>query len=194
MATRSTDSQTGMNLRLAQLNAQGSRAVIDQVRQISTEQKIDIMLLQEPYVFANKIPGLELTAVTLTDRKKFATVSTAEKIKAAIVVFNKQINILKIEQLSNTHFICVEISTKKDRFYLVSAYFQHCEHIEPYLAHLERILNLLQGENIIICLDSNAKSTLWHSTSTDSRGELLEDLIAQHRLHIANLKSKIVPS
>ncbi|KAK9296725.1 hypothetical protein QLX08_009339 [Tetragonisca angustula] len=73
-------------------------------------------------------------------------------------------------------------------FYLVSAYFQHCERIEPYLQHIDSLLRPLQGKHIILCMDSNANSVVWNSKHTDLKGEALEELISQHQT--ANRDSK----
>jgi hypothetical protein len=51
---------------------------------------------------------------------------------------------------------------------------------------LEKVLRSFNGKRIIVCIDTNAKSPLWCSRSTDDRGEALEAVIAQYGLHILN--------
>ncbi|CAK9813075.1 Retrovirus-related Pol polyprotein from type-1 retrotransposable element R1 (Fragment) [Anthophora plagiata] len=111
-------------------------------------------------------------------------------IKAAIIVTNPTYTIMKIGHLSDTHFTCAEVTTASNRFYLVSAYFQCSDNIQPYLDHLEYVLREVKGHKVIICVDANAKSTLWHSNSTDGRGEALEELILQNNLYIINKPSE----
>lgn len=173
-------------IRLGQLNARGSRAVTDEIRQLTHEQKLDILLLQEPYCFKNNIQGLGLDTKTVVDKKRFSKITTAERVKAAIVILNKNINVLKLEQYSNTHCICVEASTSTDSLYIISAYFQHCDSIKPYLDHLDKVIRALKGNRIVLGIDANANSTLWYSKDTDQRGEALEEFIAQHGLYIVN--------
>ena len=174
-----------------QINAQNSKAVSDEVRKLSCERHIDVIAMQEPYTFQGSSTGMGITTKIITDTKSFSKVRTAGKIKAAIVVFNKNMDILKIEQFCNTHLVCVEIKLEKTRLYMISAYFQHCEPIEPYLRHLSMILNSLQGHPIVTCLDANAKSNTWHSKHTDPKGEALEELISQYQLHILNTDNEL---
>ncbi|CAK9819177.1 Putative 115 kDa protein in type-1 retrotransposable element R1DM [Anthophora quadrimaculata] len=162
---------------------------MDELSQFVGRSKTDILLVQEPYCPADKVCGLGLNTKLLSDKKKFAKISTAHKIKATIAIYNRNCDALKIEQLSNTHFICSEITLSNYKLFLVCAYLQHCEEIKPYLCHLDQILQTLRGKNIILCMDSNANSIVWDSKSTNDRGEKLEDLIAQHNLHVMNKKS-----
>ncbi|CAL7932858.1 unnamed protein product, partial [Xylocopa violacea] len=126
----------------------------------------------------------------LSDPKRFTNITSQNTIKTAIVL-SKNVTVLKLEQLSNTHFICAEITKGKLKFYIINSYFQYSDQIEPYLQHLDIILHKLKGHNIIICLDANAKSPTWHSKHSDERGELLESLIAQHNLFVVNKPSEI---
>lgn len=176
-------------IHIGQINAQNSVAVLDELRGVIYSDKMDIIAIQEPFSRNNAITGLGAGTKIVTDTKKFTNVAFPEKIKTAIAIANPNFNVLKIEQLSNTHFICVEVSARKFKLYVVSAYFQYCDKIEPYIQHLDAVLHTLQGCNVIICADANAKSTLWHSSQTDERGEALENLIAQHNLFILNRES-----
>ncbi|KAI4475452.1 hypothetical protein M0802_015150 [Mischocyttarus mexicanus] len=123
------------------------------------EHKIDILAIQEPYVHNNSVVGMGINTKTVTDTKNIAKTVSTNKIKAAIVIFNKEIDVLKIEQLKP---------------------------IDPYLLHIEKILKILKRKKIIFCMDSNAKSLTWFSKQTDARGEALEDLMSQFRLHVIN--------
>lgn len=176
---------------MAQINAQNSSTVIDQLRHVVHDKKIDVICIQEPYSRNNVIAGLGVATKVITDTKIFTRSTTHKTIKAAIAVTNPSYNVLKLEQLSNTHCICIEITTAGYKLYIINAYFQYCDKIEPYLQHIEHILLTLKGRNIILCADANAKSEFWHSNQTDERGELLENFISQHNLFIANSKSQI---
>ncbi|KAI4472524.1 hypothetical protein M0802_016736 [Mischocyttarus mexicanus] len=127
------------------------------------EHKIDILAIQEPYVHNNSVVGMGINTKTVTDNKNIAKTLSTNKIKAAIVIFNKEIDVLKIEQLKP---------------------------IDPYLLHIEKILKILKGKKIILCMDSNAKSLTWFSKQTDARGEALEGLLSQYQLHVINKASE----
>lgn len=115
-------------LRIGQINAGGSRAVTDEIRQIMAERRIDVVLLQEPYCYELNVKGFGLRAKVIEDSDR-APWSRITKIQAAVVVGNIELTVTKLQQLSNTHFICVQISTATNEVYLVSAYFQFCDNI-----------------------------------------------------------------
>ncbi|KAI4473630.1 hypothetical protein M0802_016019 [Mischocyttarus mexicanus] len=127
------------------------------------EHKIDILAIQEPYVHNNSVVGMGINTKIVTDTKNIAKTVSTKKIKAAIVIFNKEIDVLKIEQLKL---------------------------IDPYLLHIKKILKILKGKKIILCMDSNAKSLTWFSKQTDARGEALEGLLSQFKLHVINKASE----
>lgn len=176
-------------IRVGQINAQNCRSVMDQLRQRSVDEGIDILAIQEPYTHPKGNSGLGLQTVLVTDTKQFTTIPGPGRVKAAIAIYNKSFTVLKIEQLSNTHFVCVEIVSSHYRFYLICAYFQFSDNIEPYLTHLDETLNTLKGKDVIVSVDVNAKSHFWHSGQQDDRGILVEDCIATHNLYVANQPS-----
>ncbi|KAK9295481.1 hypothetical protein QLX08_010208 [Tetragonisca angustula] len=192
MATKPKNSRSPETVKIAQLNAQNSRQAIDDIRVSMTEMGIDAIALQEPYNSNGVIRGLGLTTKIILDTKTFTSRVKNRNPKSAIAVRNPEIKCLKLEHLCSTHFTCVEIVRLHTRFYLISAYMQYSDPIRDYLQQLEKILETLQGEEVIICIDANATSTSWHRLTTshsgrsEQRGEELDEFIAQHRLIILN--------
>lgn len=174
------------HIRIAQINAQNSKSVLDEIRTCPTCERIDILAIQEPYSFRNSIGSFGPNTKIITDNKKFSNLSGPCTIITAVVVKNPSLTILKLEQFSNTHCICIEVSTQDFQLYIINMYFQCSDNIQPYLHHLETILQSIDSNNIVITLDSNSKSPLWFNDSTDIRGKAMEDFIAQFRLHIVN--------
>jgi hypothetical protein len=43
-----------------------------------------------------------------------------------------------------------------------------------------------KGVGVLIAINSNARSILWHNTLTNTRGRILEDFIASKQLYIMN--------
>lgn len=152
------DNRPSPKIRIAQLNAQNSKTVLDEIRQTSFEGKYDILLLQEPYSFRNAIASLGISTRVITDNKNFTNIGPAGIVKAAIAIRNPTYTVLKIEQYCNTHCICAEIISNSYKFYIISTYLQCSDKIEPYLNHLDTILRKLRGQNIFIGMDANAKS------------------------------------
>jgi len=58
--------------------------------------------------------------------------------------------------------------------------------IENNLQTLEQILDFTKGAKLIVAMDSNARSTSWHDTTTNNRGKTLEEFIAGNQLYIIN--------
>ena len=57
---------------------------------------------------------------------------------------------------------------------------EHNEHIDIKLQILEQILEFTKGAKLIMAIDSNARSTTWHDTTTNNRGKTMEDFIASN--------------
>jgi hypothetical protein len=82
--------------------------------------------------------------------------------------------------------VLLEIVVGKIHFYAASIYFDYHEPIENSIRQLEKILNFIKGEKIVIAMDSNSRSTTWHDVLTNSRGKLLEEFFASNQLHVIN--------
>nr|CAD7573464.1 unnamed protein product [Timema californicum] len=123
----------------------------------------------EPYTLRAKVPHMPVIT---------RVVVSGEAPMSAIVVFNKEIAVTKIEQLCNQWVTCVELGTSSGR-----------HPIEPYLDQLEIICRTYAGVPLIITADANAKSPMWHShrvIGRDRRGCALEEFIYGHGLEVAN--------
>ena len=57
--------------------------------------------------------------------------------------------------------------------------------MENNLQTLEQILDLTNGAKLIVAMDSNARSTTWHDTTTNNRGKTLEEFIASNHLYFS---------
>ena len=102
-------------IRILQLNMQHSRAATQNVNEIAIRNGIDILLLQEPYNFNNKICGLS---------KHMQIFSKGEKKKrAAIIVTNKNYNVILLNQFSNEDMVAVIVQIRNIDILIISAYF-----------------------------------------------------------------------
>lgn len=183
---------TDKAIKIAQINAQNSRLALQEIRTTLKDHSIDAIAIQEPYNWRREVSGLGITTRVIADAKPFTNRTECNGIKSAIAVPNPNIRTLKLKHICNTHFACAEIATTTIRLYLVSAYMQFSEPISHFIRHLETIIDTLKGQDIIMCIDANATSALWHNLkpahgrSTERRGDELEDFIAQHRLVVLN--------
>ena len=94
----------------------------------------------------------------VSDVTNFSRTVASNNVKSAIAIRNPNIKVLKLSHLCNTRV--TQIISASDRFYLVSAYTQFSEPIGPYLQHFEKIIRTLQEMEIILRLDTNAKSVV----------------------------------
>lgn len=172
-------------IKIGQANLSGSRVATDEIRQIMYEKSIDVLLLQEPYSLKGKIVGFGIKPKVIESIGRMPS-ATINKIQAGIVVANPHLTVTKLQRFSNTHFTCVQICSTNLEMILVSAYFQFSESITVYLEYLDAVLLALHGKKIIIGIDANANSSMWHSHYTDNKGQELEEFILQHNLVIVN--------
>nr|CAD7256877.1 unnamed protein product [Timema shepardi] len=157
-----------------------SVTVLHEVRKLAEEMGLDVVCIQEPYTLRGKVPHMPVIT---------RVVVSGEAPMSAIVVFNKEIAVTKIEQLCNQWVTCVELGTSSGRCIVANLYFQFRHPIEPYLDQLEIICRTYAGVPLIITADANAKSPMWHShrvIGRDRRGCALEEFIYGHGLEVAN--------
>lgn len=136
---------------------------------------------QEPYSVQGRIRGLGLTTSNLVIGNKEPNIRPY-----STLVFSPKLDPLEITKINTTHFTVASINRSKGPITVVSAYFQYSHPIAPYLQHLQTILNTLKGNRLIIGIDANAHSQLWHSEVPYDRGETLESFIFQNNLHLLN--------
>ena len=79
-----------------------------------------------------------------------------------------------ISELSDEDTITLEITRGETTLILVSMYWDRQKPIEQDLTKVDKILEHGIREGVIITMDSNARSTSWHDTTTNNRGKQLE--------------------
>lgn len=169
-------------LKIAQINMRNSKKVNHELTSMAMENGLDKALVQDPFTRNGRVEGLgPRTRIVKTD---------TEKPYAAIAIFNTKLTALKINNLCNSHFATTQITCEgKDSFYLVSGYFQPKDDIQTHLKSLDEILSIIGREKALVCIDSNARSSLWGSRQTDERGREMEDFISENGLIIENAEN-----
>ena len=165
-------------LKCLQINLQHSRLVTDNLLKITQEEGIDIVCIQEPYTVGNKLAVL---------RKSLAVYTLgAGRKRAAIVINNKQIDTMKITQLSNEDKVVLETKFGNAALLIASMYFDINRPINLDLQKMQAILMHANAVGIVFAVDSNARSTSWHDVLTKKRGKTMEEFIISKQLHTAN--------
>jgi len=70
-------------------------------------------------------------------------------------------------------------------------YWDRQKTIEKDLSNVDKILKHRIREGFIIAMDSNARSTTWHDTTTNNRGKQIQEYIISKMLLIVNEPSTI---
>lgn len=172
-----------MELRIGQINAQRCRAVVADINRVMDEEQIDILCVQEPYVYKGRVCGFGA-------RNRRIIVPSFACPWVAVVLssrFDEDIELFPLSGLDTEHCVCVKLRSRSLELYIINVYCQFSVPIDRFLGQLEGCLATVQSSNVIICMDSNARSVLWHSGGTDARGELVEDFIAANNLRVLNL-------
>ena len=142
------------------------------------EANIDIAFVQEPYNYQNQVTGIP------RNYKIFTSGRTRKR--AAVVVINKRIDAILIDQLSDEDTVVIEITYGNLKFIATSIYMDSKKEIASDLHKIENIQRLAKDQGLIVAMDSNARSTTWYDAKTNRRGKILEEFILSNRLNIAN--------
>lgn len=91
--------------------------------------------------------------------------------------------------LTTEHWVAVSVEANcYCRFVAISAYFKYRIPTAVHVENFDRTLRNLQ-ESVLIGLDANAFSTIWHSQDTDRRGHQIETMIQRNNLICKNQRS-----
>lgn len=168
-----------MAIKIAQINAQRSAAACMNLEMLMREGNIDILCIQEPYVFKGKVRGYTSFGVRVTQPDGVAP-------WVAVVSSEEKIQIFRLSFDKSDHVMCVHVKSKYEEFYLINVYCQFSLPIVPILQSIENILQRIKSANILITMDSNAKSHLWFSKDEDEREKIMEEFILHNNLFVLN--------
>jgi hypothetical protein len=166
---RSTTHSIKPYLKCLQLNLQYSTKASSNLTQLSTEIKADLAFLQEQYLVDNKPTGFPSTFRLFSFGKG--------KSRAAVLVLNKSIDSMLISQLSDEDAEVVEVKTGDLNFIAASKYFDIRRNLHLDLLKIRKILDFAKGKGVLLAIDSNSRSKLWHDLVTTSRGKILEEFL-----------------
>jgi hypothetical protein len=169
-------------LHCLQVNLQHKRAATNNLVQMMSENQIDLAVVQEPYYIRNNLAGIPKSLRTY--------MSGNGRKRSALLVNNKEIDVVLTTQFSDEDCIVAEISYRNTKFYRISSYFDITEDIEINIRKTDKILNYSKGQGLLITADSNAISKTWYDTITNQRGKVLEDFLNISNLYLVNDRSE----
>ena len=164
--------------KLFQINLQHLRTATSNFVQLINQHNVDITYIQKPYTINNKLAGRPRS-------HKVYTSGDGRK-RTAIVINDDQLDVTVITHLSNEDCVAVEVRSEAVKFYSVSMYFDCRREIEEDIRQLEKVMDYTKRNGLIIAMDSNARSKMWHDTVTNQRGKFLEEFIICNDLYALN--------
>lgn len=171
-----------MVLHILQLNVDGSRHTVAEIRDAAIRNGVDLLAVQEPHTVAGRVCGFGLRTVLVHGRDEGGL-----GIGAAIVVLNPVVGVMLIDGLSDRNCVVVEVLCPgMESFYLCSMYCKFSDPLDGYLDRLRTISRGLRGHRLVFCMDSNAKSVAWGNSFTDDRGRDLEEQLEESALVVLN--------
>lgn len=169
---------------IAQANLQRSKLATEELLLEAVNRKLAIALLQEPYVGGIKCMR-EYRGVRIYQS---STIGEGT-VKAAIAVFDKDLDVIQCPQLTTNNIVVVRIRTRAWTITLVSYYFEPDQPMDPYLEHIKKVKREVGNSRFIIGGDANAKSTWWGSPNENPRGKQMCGATDEMGLHILNTGS-----
>ncbi|PZO93252.1 MAG: hypothetical protein DI617_08965 [Streptococcus pyogenes] len=166
--------QNQRNLKLAHINLNHARSANTQLCEDIIAESLDVISVNEPYVFDNKVVGIPF---------HYCIIASNREPKAALIL-NKTLRALPI--LVEKDLVCAKIDTSSGQYIVFSVYSSPSDDIEAKLLHMEATVTKYKEEKILMFGDFNAKSAIWGPRRMDDRGAKLLQFINRHELDIEN--------
>ena len=183
MDISSQSTGNGSFVLIRQINMQHCKTAAAHLsQQLTTLRQTYIYLLQEPYLYRGKIPGIP---------GGIANSHIPGNDSRTAIVCSRNLNLWFCPQFSDRDLTVCYWKGPLDGggdIYLASAYMDIMAtgvvsaKLQGLVAHCE-----VTKTKLIICADTNSHSTLWGSTEANRRGEKLEEFIFQNNLHVHNI-------
>jgi hypothetical protein len=155
-------------IKIIQINLQNCKRVTDSLVEYYDNNKIDILLLQEPYYIDSRVALFPI---------KTEVFDHHYKPKSAIIYTKTKIRGMFLEKFTNELIVWSVFSIDNEDIHLCSAYMPPSKPIEEVLDQINATIGEIKPKNLIISCDSNAKSNVWFSKFNNKRGYMLEFIL-----------------
>ena len=175
--------------KVVQINLGRANTATHEIREKAVHNNVDVLMIQEPYIWRGRATGWgqSITVMGQSDcNNENNAAGRSENPGAALVVINPSLAVLKVTQFCSTNCVCVEITGPLGVMYMITVYCKFSHDIDRYIQQLRKTLDKIGKKKVLICMDSNARSTTWFSSDVDARGMALEELIAEYDLTVLN--------
>jgi hypothetical protein len=144
-----------------------------------SDNNIDLVLVQEPYVVAGKVCGFPMAFKLIYDQN-------CNQPKSAIVLVNSAICAIKLQTFTSDMISAVILNINQKELIFVSAYFSPNNDLNEELNNLQKLVDISTNKSIIISMDSNSHSQVWYDLNDDQRGEVLLDFMDRNNFILMN--------
>src|ERR1700712_8006 len=175
-------------LKLLQVNLQHSKAASASLCKNFIDQKIDIALIQEPYILFNRVVGLKSIREQIIH-------SHQHGVRTCILAKN-DIQLLMLSNFCSRDLTAVKLTLQMDNttteVIIASVYMPFDSPDPPQTNELMNLVDYckLKKLQLIIGADANSHHEVWGSTNTNPRGESLLNYLAAAELEILNIGNK----
>ncbi|XP_073824552.1 uncharacterized protein [Musca autumnalis] len=146
-----------------QINLHHCKAAAAELLLTLTKHQVDIALIQEPYLYKNRVAGL--------NDKNYTTfaASNGDKVRTCIVG-KKNLNLLLLSNFSGGDITAVRMEDHSKRVTIFTSIYMPYEHPDPPGQHVELLLKEMGSTSLIIMgCDANAHHFHWGSSDTNAR-------------------------
>ncbi|KAH9426829.1 hypothetical protein DERP_002929 [Dermatophagoides pteronyssinus] len=148
-----------------------------------TNDNIDILALQEPYLFNNVFP------FSISSRIFHSNMLNGV-IYNGFVILNNNLIVEHLMSFTNSFATTISIQTKSTNIILVNIYLHSNVFCDVHQDFFESLLSNFSNFPIILCGDFNARNTYWHDVIVNKNGYKLKEIIDNHDLIVINDKTK----
>jgi hypothetical protein len=166
-----------MAIKGIQLNLRKSMVATQNLLKKCENVNNSILFLQEPSTVRKKVylhPNLKLHY------------HNCDQVRA-VIAYTKNLNIMGMPHFTDKDIVtCLMENNDSSKTVLISAYWDILVNEIPRKLTAAIEWANRKGHMLVLCMDSNAHSTIWGSPANNTRGNTLEDFIAVNDLNIAN--------
>lgn len=168
-----------------QINLQHNKSATMELNRANVFGNNNIFFIQEPYVYRNKIKGINLQKSTLIADMTITN-------PRACILISKNCNVFPLIQFCSRDLVAaslkIKISGSERQIIISSAYMPSEIDILPPSPELINLCNFCKTKNLplLIGSDANSHHLVWGSTNTNPKGEALFDFIISSNLMVLN--------
>lgn len=170
--------------KILQANIHHAIAASNVIETVLKNNRIDIALIQEPWINNDTIRGLNISGYELI-------YNTSVTKPRACILIKRKIDFVGISEYWTADLVAIQVKTKDEEVIIATAYMPGEESVAP----TNEVKKLIQYSKqtkkpLLIGADCNAHHTVWGSTDINSRGECLLEYLIKEDLYTLNVGNK----